>query len=290
VVEHLAGWLGIEDASCVKRYADRRQTVYDHAWEIREAYGYRLFEDHAQGRKFRAFLHGRAWTHAEGPKALFDHSVGWLRRNRVLLPGVSVLARQVAEVRGVAERRLHAAVAKAARRADAALPGDLVATLKTPEDKWFSELELMRRPPTRTPGTAMKGASQRVDDIAAFQLGRVKLEQIPPNRLSAPARYGLGTKAPKLERTPEPKRTAMLTAVMRHLEAKAIIDAAVAQLRTEGHEIRDEDAARLSPLKHKNLNVLGRYNFTASQPVSSLRPLRDPDAPDLDDDDDGTDE
>ncbi|WUW51678.1 hypothetical protein OIU91_03205 [Streptomyces sp. NBC_01456] len=55
-------------------------------------------------------------------------------------------------------------------------------------------------------------------------------------------------------------------------------------------QIRDEDVARLSPLEHKNLNVLGRYNFTASQPVSGLRPLRDPDAPDLDDDDDGTDE
>ncbi|MFE0133858.1 Tn3 family transposase [Streptomyces sp. NPDC059037] len=226
VVEHLAEQLGIEDASCVKRYTDRRQTVYDHAWEIRDAYGYHLYEDHEWGRKFRAFLHGRAWTaHSEGPKALFDHSVGWLRKNRVLLPGVSVLARQVAEVRGMAEDRLHAVVAKEVRRANAALPGDLVATLKTPEGKRYSELERMRRPPTRTTGTAMKNALQRVDDIAAFQLGRVKLDKIPPNRLSALARYGLGTKAPKLERTPEPKRTAMLAAVMRHLEAKAIDDA-----------------------------------------------------------------
>ncbi len=46
--------------------------------------------------------------------------------------------------------------------------------------------------------------------------------------------------------------------------------------------------ARLSPLKHKNLNVLGRYNFTASTPAAgALRPLRDPDAPGLDEDDDG---
>jgi hypothetical protein len=44
------------------------------------------------------------------------------------------------------------------------------------------------------------------------------------------------------------------------------IDAAVAQLKAEGHEIRDEDIARLSPLKHKNLNLLGRYSFTASTP------------------------
>ncbi|GAA2615021.1 hypothetical protein GCM10010304_80210 [Streptomyces roseoviolaceus] len=43
--------------------------------------------------------------------------------------------------------------------------------------------------------------------------------------------------------------------------------------------------ARLSPLKHRNLNLLGRYRFTASAPAAgALRPLRDPDAPELDDD------
>ncbi|MFE4255522.1 DUF4158 domain-containing protein [Streptomyces sp. NPDC056910] len=49
----------------------------------------------------------------------------------------------------------------------------------------------------------------------------------------------------------------------------------------------DEDVARLSPLKHKNLNVLGRYSFTASVPREGLRPLRDPDEAGLDDDEDG---
>jgi hypothetical protein len=43
--------------------------------------------------------------------------------------------------------------------------------------------------------------------------------------------------------------------------------------------------ARLSPLKHKNLNVLGRYSFTATQPAGgTMRPLRDLDAAGLDDD------
>ena len=41
----------------------------------------------------------------------------------------------------------------------------------------------------------------------------------------------------------------------------------------------DEDVARISPLKHANLNVPGRYSFTAGVPASgALRPLRDPDA------------
>lgn len=104
VVEHLAAQLGVEDPSCVKRYTERLKTAYEQAWEIRDAYGYHPYDDPEWGRKFRTFLHGRAWTHAEGPVALFNQAVGWLRRNRVLLPGVSVLARQVSEVRARSRR------------------------------------------------------------------------------------------------------------------------------------------------------------------------------------------
>jgi hypothetical protein len=54
------------------------------------------------GRKFRTFLHGRAWTaHWEGSKVLFDQAVGWLRKNRVPLPGVSLPARKASEGRTV---------------------------------------------------------------------------------------------------------------------------------------------------------------------------------------------
>jgi hypothetical protein len=107
------------------------------------------------------------------------------------------------DVRKVADKRLHATVAGAARRADAALPGDLVATLKTPEGSRFSELERLCRPPTRTTGTAFARALERVDEIGAFQPGRLKLSRIPPNRMAALARYALGPKAALLERASE---------------------------------------------------------------------------------------
>lgn len=69
--------------------------------------------------------------------------------------------------------------------------------------------------------------------------------------------------------------------------ATRYIETAVLQLRAKGHKTRDEDVARLSPLKHRILNVLSRYNFTATQPVEGLRPLRNLAAADLDDDDGG---
>ncbi|MEO3806968.1 DUF4158 domain-containing protein [Nonomuraea sp. B1E8] len=58
-----------------------------------------LWEGRVLAKRFRTFPHGWAWTHAEGPTALFDQSVAWLRRHRVLLPGVTVLERLVASVR-----------------------------------------------------------------------------------------------------------------------------------------------------------------------------------------------
>ena len=70
------------------------------------------------GEEFRRFLDGRAWTHAEGPAALFEQAVGWLRRHRVLLPGVTVLTRLVNTVRDAAADRLHARLAAAPRRVE----------------------------------------------------------------------------------------------------------------------------------------------------------------------------
>jgi hypothetical protein len=47
-----------------------------------------------------------------------------------------------------------------------------------------------------------------------------------------------------------------------------------------GHDVRDEDIARLFPLGFDHINVLGRYAFTLPDTVSrgELRPLRDPTA------------
>jgi TnpA family transposase len=56
------------------------------------------------------------------------------------------------------------------------------------------------------------------------------------------------------------------------------IDAAVAGLRAADQVVAEQDVARLSPLGHAHINLLGRYTFTAPPPGSGLRPLRDPSA------------
>jgi TnpA family transposase len=61
------------------------------------------------------------------------------------------------------------------------------------------------------------------------------------------------------------------------------MDLALALLRSRGIEVHEADAARLSPLGFRHVNFLGRYAFTLSEP-GRLRPLRDPQAADDEED------
>ena len=56
------------------------------------------------------------------------------------------------------------------------------------------------------------------------------------------------------------------------------LERALENLRIEGRRIEPEDVARFSPLQHKNLNFLGRYQFSLPAPVfrGEYRPLRQP--------------
>ncbi|MEO7195630.1 MAG: Tn3 family transposase [Pseudonocardiaceae bacterium] len=288
VVEYLAEQLGISDPSCVKRYVERAKTAYEHSWEIRRRLGYHEFEDRVWGRKFRTFLYGRAWTHPEGPVALFNHAVAWLRRHRVLLPGASVLARRVAEARAVADRRLHTTVSRAIRRADPSLPAALVALLDVPDGARFSELERLRRPPTRSTGTAMARAMERVEEIAAFGLRRVDLSRVPVTRLVTLARYGLLSKAQAIERTSEPKRTALIAAVVRGLEAAAIDDALdlfallmATRLISPARRATERDRLAMLPVLEKASRTLARASrvlFTELEGLEKRKATLDPTA------------
>ena len=107
VVEFVAEQLGV-DPGCFAEYGSRLQTVYEHAWEIRDVWGYR---DFAAGEdELRVFLAARVHASLEGPRSLFDRAVVRLVESRVLLPRLSTLVRLVAAVRATENARLLLAI------------------------------------------------------------------------------------------------------------------------------------------------------------------------------------
>jgi hypothetical protein len=61
-------------------------------------YGYRHFSDPGVAFPLVRWLYTRAWLSAEQPSVLFDLATAWLVERRVLLPGVSVLARLITRI------------------------------------------------------------------------------------------------------------------------------------------------------------------------------------------------
>ena len=57
------------------------------------------------------------------------------------------------------------------------------------------------------------------------------------------------------------------------------INNAIEQLSNAASAV-EADLARVSPLGHTHLNVLGRYTFPPTTTLTTMRPLRDPNATD----------
>ena len=111
VLAYVARQLEIEDPSCAARYLDRRRTRFEHAEEIKASEGLRDFA--AVSDEFEQWVAARSYMTGDGPRAIFADAVGWLRERRVLLPGVTTLARLVARARAEGDRRLWETLAAA---------------------------------------------------------------------------------------------------------------------------------------------------------------------------------
>ena len=143
VVAFVAEQLDV-DPDCFTEYGQWQQTAYEHAWEIRELLGYQDFA--AAEADVRRFLAARVWSSTEGPRALFDRTRVHMLKERVLLPGITVLTRLVGEVRRQENTRLYRMLAE---RTGTELGAVLAGLLQVPEGRRVSELERLRTSPRK---------------------------------------------------------------------------------------------------------------------------------------------
>jgi TnpA family transposase len=221
VVMHLANQLHLADPACLTRY-QTSETRLDHVAEIKRQYGYRDFHDSQEQFNLLRWLYAHAWLSAERPSVLFDLATARLVERKVLLPGVTVLARLVARVRERAATRLWKLLARVPNPEQRAR---LETLLVVPAGARQSNLDRLRRPPTRVSAQALVEALQRLAEIRALGGGDLRQPPVPPARLKALARYAATAWAQTIVRMPEERRIATLLAFAWVFEATAQDDA-----------------------------------------------------------------
>jgi hypothetical protein len=149
---------------------------------------------------------------------LFDLATARFVERKVLLPGVTVLARFVARVRERAALRLWQ---RLAQRPTPEQRARLETLLLAPAGARQSNLERLRRSPTRVSAPALRAAGDRIAEIRALGVSSLALPQIPVGRLQALARYAATAWAQTITRRPEARRIATLLAFARVFETTA---------------------------------------------------------------------
>lgn len=126
VVNYLGRQLGLTDPKELSRYG-RSEIRFRHAAEIKRVYGYHDFSEPLQYLNLLRWLYTRAWVSDERPSVLLDLATTRLVERKVLLPGVTVLARLISRVRArVANRLWRTLASKVTEAQRAKLQGLLV--------------------------------------------------------------------------------------------------------------------------------------------------------------------
>lgn len=203
VLQTLSSQLGITDAACVLAYRESEQR-WRHTTEIRVRYNYREFTDNGVQFRLGRWLCAMCWTGTDRPSALFDYANGWLVGHKVLLPGVTVLERFVAEVRSRMESRLWRLLVRGVTDAQRQRLDDL---LKPAEGSRQSWLDRLRKGPVRVSAPALVLALQRIETVRGLGI-TLPGTHVPPSRIAALARFASTVKVSAVARLPEARRVA----------------------------------------------------------------------------------
>ena len=275
-VNYLARQLGIEQLSCFIYYRDS-ETRWDHAAEIRRHCGFREFSDPAVQFRLNRWLYALCWTGTDRPGVLFDRATTWLLTQKVLLPAVTTLERQVARLRSRVEERIYRLLT---RTADVTTRDRLESLLAVPEGSHQSLLDRLRKGPFRRSAPELVRALQRVEEVRKLGIEFTASHRLPPGRLQAMARFAGTARAAVFQRLPESRRLATLVAFAMNLEATALDDALdlLDILLTEifADAARASDRARLRTLKDLDsaatqLSQVGRLVLNDELPDADLR-------------------
>lgn len=256
-VTFVAVQLGIQVGSLLAEYAASRWRSR-HPAEIRDRYGYRAFSEPFVQFRLNRWLYALCWTGSDRPSALFDRATAWLFAQKVLLPGVTTLERNIARVRARAAQRLW-------RQMLIGMTFDqqerLEALLVPPEGGRQSPLDRLRDGPVLQSTAELSRAVARLDEVRALAAGLPHTDRLPRTRVLAMARFTAAAKASAVARLPRDRRLATLIAFIRTLEATAqddvldlfdivvsriFVDAQNAGREARMRALRDLDAAALT--------------------------------------------
>lgn len=221
VKNYMAKQLGIKLPKDLACYLERKATRSTHCNEIKRLFGYQDFNVTWRFR-FNRWLYSQAWFGNERPSILFERCTVWLMDRKILLPGLSTLIILIAKARDRAAKRLWQRLATLASPKQKT---QLESLLIIPDGKRYSQLDELKKGPTRISSTGLVQALLRYQFIRDLGIGKINFGNIPKTKMNHLARYVTVSWAPSIARMPEDRRIAVLLSFAYVYEVQSLDDA-----------------------------------------------------------------
>lgn len=217
---YLASQLDIIKPNILDKYLERKVTKHEHVNSIKMHYGYSDL-DSLGLLKLNRWLYVQCWYGVERPSILFDRVVSWLTERKFLLPGITTITRLISRIRIRCDIKLWQILSR--------LPSEeqvmsLTALLKPLKKEGYSELDQLKRAPTRVSGPALIKAIHRYKKIKDIGIRKLNFSNIPIIKIRGFARSTATSWAPSISRMPESKKIAMLVSFIYIYEVQALDD------------------------------------------------------------------
>ncbi|MEU7749343.1 Tn3 family transposase [Nonomuraea sp. NPDC049158] len=188
VVDYVAEQLGL-DSSALKGYGEK-EARWDHQKQIREAYGFEVFEEHAFA--LACWIYRRAWSNNERPIVLLDLVTHRLVEAKILLPGVSTVERMISEIRERVALRQYKILAALPSPGQKSVLEELVTVA---EGRRISGLDRLRKSPTDVSGAGVGKALERHVELRGLGAAGWDLSAVPAGKVAALARFAKAARA-----------------------------------------------------------------------------------------------
>lgn len=196
------------DKEKLDRY-QKTESRWDHTREICNIYGYYDFNAQPQHWKLIRWLYTRAWLGSERPIILFNIATSKCVEQRMLLPGVTTLARLIAQISERASLHFFKKIASIPNPSELEKLNELLKSdIKTHQTK----LDNLRHPPTTISSNGMIKALLRLQEIRSLGANNWAISGIPLGKIRKLAHYIAVARAQTINRMPENKRNAYLVA------------------------------------------------------------------------------
>lgn len=254
VVLYVANQLSIASIDDIDQYGTRKATRIIHMQTIREIYGYRPFVE-TDSLKIEEFLLPSAMENDNSIR-LIKLAIGNLRKQKIILPGITTIEKIVSKVGQVAEDKVYEIINKCITSKQKRQLDEL---LESSDDLLTTTLAHLKEEPGQSSTGTFLSIIERLEKIRKLNLD-IDLRGVHPNRIRQLSRLGSKYEPYAFRRFDKNKRYALLAVFLLDLSerlvdfAVEIHDKQINTLFSKGRKKQDEIQKRNGKALNEKLN------------------------------------